>query len=101
MSIHYKFVGALVLATSLPAPLSVLLPTCFHDLEARSSLRDVKEVDELRLSDAGEDGMEELGVEVDDAAAFLTLTETAAGLQWTQTKMLNPRPPQTLQIDPL
>lgn len=56
----------------------------------RSCLGD-SEVEELLLSEAGEFGVEESGV---DWAA-------AAGLQCAQTKILKPRPLQLLQIDPL
>jgi hypothetical protein len=61
-------------------------------------------VDEVRLKEPGEDGADDPGVvfAVAGATVLLVLDRTAAaaaaGLQWTQTKMLNPRPSQLVQI---
>jgi hypothetical protein len=65
-------------------------------------------VDELRLSEPGEDGAEEPGVPVpaDADVRFAVVLAAAAaaaavGLHWAQMKMLKPRPLQLVQIEPL
>lgn len=52
-------------------------------------MRDVTQVDELRLREAGEGGIEESGVVEDEASVRL---------QWAQMKRLKPHPRQLLQI---
>ena len=62
------------------------------------------EVDELRLSEPGDDGAEDPGVSADAAVRFavaLAAAAAAAGLQCAQTKMLKPQPLQPRQIAPL
>ncbi|KAJ5248056.1 hypothetical protein N7524_012016 [Penicillium chrysogenum] len=62
------------------------------------------EVEELRLSEPGDDGAEEPGVSADTAvglAVALAAAAAAAGLQCAQTKILKPRPLQLRQIAPL
>lgn len=95
---NYIFRGALVL-TPIFFPPSPPSPNRLKARGANRSFRVGKEDDELRLRDAGEDGMDEWGV-VDDDAILLTAA-AAAGLQCAQMKMLKPRPSQLLQIDRL
>lgn len=82
-------------------------PYHFHERIARGSGCVGYDVDGLRLKEPGEDGAEEPGVvfAVAGATVLLVVNRTAAaaaaGLQWTQTKMLNPRPSQLVQIAPL
>lgn len=62
------------------------------------------ELDELRLSELGDDGVEDPGVSADAAVGFtiaLAAAAAAAGLQCAQIKMLKPRPLQLRQIAPL
>jgi hypothetical protein len=62
------------------------------------------EVDELRLSEPGDDGAEDPDVSADAAVEFavaLAAAAATAGLQCAQTKMLKPRPLQLRQIAPL
>jgi hypothetical protein len=72
-------------------------PKRLHGRAADSSFRDDTEVDELRLSDAGEESVDDSV----DEAAFLALRAAAAGLQCAQTKMPKPRPLQLAHTAPL
>lgn len=60
----------------------------FVGLVVRSSLRDVTHVDELRLRDVGDGGMEESGVVEEDVSLRL---------QCAQTNRLKPQPRQLAQ----
>ena len=61
-------------------------------------------MEELRLREPGEEGVDELGVVADADVGFamaFAAAAAAAGLQCTQTKILKPRPLQLGQMDPL
>jgi hypothetical protein len=89
--------GVLALVPILPPPGPPSpSPKRLHGRAAARSFRDDTEVDELRLSDAGEESVDDSV----DEAAFLAL-RAAAGLQCAQTKMPKPRPLQLAHTAPL
>jgi hypothetical protein len=95
---HHTLRGVLALVPILPPPGPPSpSPKRLHGRAAARSFRDDTEVDELRLSDAGEESVDDSV----DEAAFLALRAAAAGLQCAQTKMPKPRPLQLAHTAPL
>lgn len=99
------FRGLCILLSILPQlVLSRPSPYFAYDRAALGSACEGFEVEELRLSEPGDDGAEEPGVSADAAVGFavaLAAAAAAVGLQCAQTKMLKPRPLQLRQIAPL
>jgi hypothetical protein len=97
MLIHtLRGVFALVPILPPPGPPSPS-PKRFHGRVAARSFRDDTEVDELRLSDAGEESVDDSA----DELVFLAVRAAAAGLQCAQMKMPKPRPLQLAHTAPL
>ncbi|KAF7159090.1 hypothetical protein CNMCM5623_004323 [Aspergillus felis] len=96
--IDYTLRGVLALVPILPPPGPPSpSPKRFHGRATARSFRDDTEVDELRLSDVGEESLDDSA----DEAAFLAVRAAAAGLQCAQTKMPKPRPLQLAHAAPL
>ncbi|GIJ99398.1 hypothetical protein Aspvir_001530 [Aspergillus viridinutans] len=96
--IDHTLRGVFALVPILPPPEPPSpSPKRFHGRAAARSFRDDTEVDELRLSDVGEESVDDSA----DEAAFLAVRAAAAGLQCAQTKMPKPRPLQLAHMAPL